>query len=417
MKAHFKNILFIALLVAGCSKVINISTINYKDAYQPDIDTITPFYQVTHVDGDRSRLKISISENNLLYLRDLSEDYYIANFTVGISVFDSFQKKRNIFSTELHFSDTLARPGFSWIEREITFPMTTGKKYYIFTKLLDKNRREEHMKLLFSDKTSSFSEGFFEVMQPGNNVQYPIPYSIPAHEKLKISHRQLNDFAMEVSRYPVPDYFPHAPYVTEPDADPPWPEADTSFMISFTEATADLILPDNGIYWLSDPGTPTQGFLITSFWNTFPEIPSDERMLFPLRYITSADEFNALLALDAPRLAAERFWTKTAGNPDRAQTVFNRYNERVVLANKLFSSHVPGWQTDRGMIYIVMGPPDMVYRSDNGETWYYNETLNNPSAEFRFVNVENIFSDHHLVLERNTASRRSWNLAVDRWRR
>ena len=40
---------------------------------------------------------------------------------------------------------------------------------------------------------------------------------------------------------------------------------------------------------------------------------------------------------------------------------------RVTLANELFSSSAEGWQTDKGMIFIIMGPPDRVQRSKDRE--------------------------------------------------
>jgi len=45
------------------------------------------------------------------------------------------------------------------------------------------------------------------------------------------------------------------------------------------------------------------------------------------------------------------------------------------MANYFFTSYKPGWMTDRGMIYIVLGPPVILHKGDDFEEWiYYNSS-------------------------------------------
>lgn len=178
-----------------------------------------------------------------------------------------------------------------------------------------------------------------------------------------------------------------------------------------------LNLPQHGLYRFFDADVPESGFLSYSFHQDFPYITQAENMLLPLRYITSRQEFEDILKLGDARLAAERFWTRSTGNPDRAHTVMTRYYHRVEDANIHFSSHLPGWQTDRGMIFIVLGPPDLVYQTSETETWYYDEKMGKAPAEFVFKKIKHMYSDNHYVLVRNARYRSSWNRAVHQWRR
>jgi len=55
----------------------------------------------------------------------------------------------------------------------------------------------------------------------------------------------------------------------------------------------------------------------------------------------------------------EQFWLRRDPSPDTEE---NEYREehyrRLAYANQNFASGIPGWKTDRGMIYIKYGPPD-----------------------------------------------------------
>jgi hypothetical protein len=38
------------------------------------------------------------------------------------------------------------------------------------------------------------------------------------------------------------------------------------------------------------------------------------------------------------------------------------YYRRVAFANRSFTTFRDGWKTDRGMVYIILGPPDEIER-------------------------------------------------------
>jgi len=71
-------------------------------------------------------------------------------------------------------------------------------------------------------------------------------------------------------------------------------------------------------------------------------------------------EFTRLSANEDRNRFVEAFWMlrSPAGAPP------NKYKEehyrRLAYANQHFAAGVPGWETDRGRIYIVYGPPDWI---------------------------------------------------------
>ncbi|MBZ5535613.1 MAG: GWxTD domain-containing protein [Acidobacteriia bacterium] len=72
------------------------------------------------------------------------------------------------------------------------------------------------------------------------------------------------------------------------------------------------------------------------------------------------------------------FWLRRDPTPDNYEKEFQEeHYRRLTYANENFTPPVPGWKTDRGRIYIVMGPPDQIERRSNAkpaaEIWSYRK--------------------------------------------
>jgi len=140
------------------------------------------------------------------------------------------------------------------------------------------------------------------------------------------------------------------------------------------------------------------------------------QLIEPLRYINTRKEFDDLFGNQNKKLALDKFWMGMGGNQERSRELIRRYYNRVLNANTYFSSHMEGWKTDRGLIFIIFGPPNVVYKSDNGESWTYGESGAMLSLNFNFTRVNNPFTDNDFDLERAPLYETSWYRAVDIWR-
>ena len=74
----------------------------------------------------------------------------------------------------------------------------------------------------------------------------------------------------------------------------------------------------------------------------------------------------------------EQFWLRRDPTPGTPENEYKKeHYRRIAYANKHYASGVPGWQTDRGHIYIVYGPPDEIDSHPKGshpyavELWLY----------------------------------------------
>jgi GWxTD domain-containing protein len=79
-------------------------------------------------------------------------------------------------------------------------------------------------------------------------------------------------------------------------------------------------------------------------------------------YIITDTERQAFQHLSADREREhfiEQFWSRRNPAPGEAQNPFKEeHYRRIAYANEHFAASVPGWKTDRGRVYIVLGPPD-----------------------------------------------------------
>jgi len=112
-------------------------------------------------------------------------------------------------------------------------------------------------------------------------------------------------------------------------------------------------------------------------------------------YLISEDERRAFMRFttdDERQQFIEQFWLRRDPTPGTPENEFKEeHYRRIAWANDNFSAAIPGWQTDRGLIYIKYGPPGAVksvaatptYPIEN---WYYRyvEALGTP-GEFQFV--------------------------------
>ncbi len=125
-------------------------------------------------------------------------------------------------------------------------------------------------------------------------------------------------------------------------------------------------------------------------------------------YIIDDAERAAFLELssDAERdRFIEQFWARRNPTPGAAGNAFKEeHYRRIAYANSHFAAAVPGWQTDRGHMYIVWGPPDEIEahpsspQSPHGsEVWAYRHIESTgDKGTFTFIDRSG-HGDYHLA--------------------
>ena len=120
-------------------------------------------------------------------------------------------------------------------------------------------------------------------------------------------------------------------------------------------------------------------------------------------WIITAEERSAFqrLATDEERERfIENFWLKRDPTPGTEENEYREeYYRRIAYATEAFASGVPGWKTDRGMIYIKYGPPNEREEHPSGGTYQRpieeggGTTQVYPFEKWRYRYIEGVGND------------------------
>lgn len=125
----------------------------------------------------------------------------------------------------------------------------------------------------------------------------------------------------------------------------------------------------------------------------YPSVKTPRELARPLYYLMSENEYEELLSLEsdsAIKNSMDRFWLQHIGDKEKARQVIDHYYSRVESANKLFSNFKEGWKTDRGMMYILFGPPLYKNKTLNTLEWFYSYDRSNPRKRFAFERPKSV---------------------------
>ena len=139
-------------------------------------------------------------------------------------------------------------------------------------------------------------------------------------------------------------------------------------------------------------------YILSMGGNILADIDLAVKQLRYIAYQTDIDFIKAGETKGERQKRFEAFWNKQDPSPgtDRNEA-FDDYYSRIDYANKAFKSFQEGWMTDKGMVYVVFGPPNTIDKQNNYndgriyERWSY---INN--REFLFVDNSG-FGDFRMI--------------------
>ncbi|GAB3562405.1 hypothetical protein GCM10027578_04710 [Spirosoma luteolum] len=178
-----------------------------------------------------------------------------------------------------------------------------------------------------------------------------------------------------------------------------------------------FVLPREGLYYFTEDTTDANGIGLVAADGRFPKLTRPEKLVKPVLYVSTSTEINEMTQAQNTKKAFDKYWlTLMAGNEDVARRTIHAYYDRVEDANRLFTTYKEGWKTDKGMIYIVLGPPDRIQRNREREVWVYLRRANVPEINFTFTKKSNQFVEDHYELVRFIEYQPVWYPIVEAWR-
>lgn len=399
------RILALTLLCCACLPQGKISNRNVAYLYSYPAPEYTPGLSLFHFSTDSTSLLVRISPSALGQTRE--EGNATASFTVAGLLFNDYAAPMPLDSFRHTFSitgDEFDRPA---ADREIRFKTTQPSSLVIDVRVTDHNSAYRYATLLELARRHTNDPQNFKVTDAGS----PLVHEFLTSETVFITHNSRRN-NLNV-RYVATDRKPAwPPHILQPSVHPRVIE-DSSFAILSTAAAE---FPREGIYIITTNAPDGKGLMLMKFHPDYPRITTPGLLVETLRYITKNEEYGKMTSAADKKMEVDEFWLKRAGSFERAKALIREYYTRVEFANLHFASFKEGWKTDRGMIYIIYGPPDNIYLDGGSESWIYDATINEPVQRFDFTREEHPFSARNYVLARHPALENGWNIAVHRWR-
>ncbi|WP_373399407.1 GWxTD domain-containing protein [Algoriphagus halophilus] len=213
--------------------------------------------------------------------------------------------------------------------------------------------------------------------------------------------------------YPAVFDVPYPPMETKPATVPKELEVidEGDFLTNVPES-----LDNEGYYFIQGDTSSSTGLLLKTTHEAFPKVKDWEEMIQMVTYISTRKEHETLLTAEDKKKALDEYWYNLTRNPDIAKDLIREYFRQIEFANILFTDFKEGWKTDRGMIYVVMGPPNEVNFYQDREVWTYLGMNESSKIRFTFVRVKNILNPHYYSLNRSRAYQPVWFKNISIWR-
>jgi len=415
--SKFKFILFVSILLASCysSKPGRDKERSYNKPYHKADTELKLNLFLLHTTASNSVLYYKIDNTQLLYKKLDTNNYFSSRLKIFYKLLPYPESKQVIDSATVYLEDkSVQQPQAKLLSGFLTLTVASGQNSYLDVYVEDVFNHKNSTHYLPCDKINSFTQQNYLLENSSKEPFYS--NKIEKGSMITITNNRVGFINARVD-YFAPDYsLPPPPFSQkEPQLYPSIP--DSSFTIaSPNNHSFPLKIAKQGAYYIRLDSVNSGGCTILGVENNFPKVQSHAQMIAASRFIMNKEEYQKLIDAKDKQAAIEEFWLGIAGNGDRAKELIKRYYNRVQDANAFFSSHMEGWKTDMGMIYIIYGTPGKTYKTDKMETWEYYIQNGAPPLTFSFQKISNPFSENCYKLQRSPQYKDPWTIAVSYWR-
>jgi GWxTD domain-containing protein len=276
----------------------------------------------------------------------------------------------------------------------------------------DKLRDIGNTGYIIIDKRNTSSAQNFKLISKENKAPYFTNY-IGTDDSIKIQVNKEVSFlyiSMQQEKLPLPQ----PPFSSE--AEPTFTfMADSVWKIPYKMSNW-YRFPYKGLYFIQNDSVAGEGVYLCNFGNAFPRVIDVKSMVSPIEYLSTTEEFKKLGNDENIKLAVDNFWLSLSSNKEDSRELIRIFYARMHYANLYFTSYKPGWKTDRGMIYMIFGPPSYINKTFDSETWEYYLKQDSKDLLIKFVKTRSLYSDNHFVMQRDASFTPFWREAVYSWR-
>jgi len=417
MKHSLINLLWFLFLPVACfspKSAVKPGVVNLSNMYNPVNTRLHPSFTIYHNSSATSLLLIKIFPSELLYSGTIEPNKLLGRVRLDYILHDITNPEKPEIADSGRITYTFTRENADKrFITQISMPTGFGKRYQLMILTRDLVRNEENLHYFYIDKSTGLSEQNFLVTAPDENIPVFQPYVI-GNSLFNLTHTgdQYDTVFVRYYGKEIPLPKPSFSLTREKEF---LEYADSLWILPFTKGIS-YQLNYEGIYHFQLDTTRAEGVTLYNFGDYYPKVQEVKRLIEPLAYLTTSVEFDKIRIAQNQKLAVDNFWLEKAGNADKARELIRVYYNRVFFANYYFTSFKPGWKTDRGMIFIIYGPPQAVKVTASQEKWVYYKNNFTTTVTFTFDHTPSPFAFDNYTLQRADTYDTYWRQAVNTWR-
>jgi GWxTD domain-containing protein len=404
--------LFFIILVS-CSTPRNTGYKPESKTYKQEPNTIHADFFVNHVNDTISELNFKIRSKELLYTRPDGLNFY-SNVVISYRLSSTYDSRDFSDSASVRLVDLNNEGTDKFLIGKIKVRARTLKNYFLRATVTDYNRNTDFTKVVFVQKDNDINRQNFVVLSKLTNNPL-FTNVVKGNEEVSILYKDKLSVKLFV-RYYKREFSLAPPPFSEAEIKPFQYQPDSTFAVQLNNGRLDFIATQKGFYHFQLDTSKRDGLTLFNFSDAFPEVKKIDEMVPPLRFLTTKSEFADITSSDNKKGAIDKFWLGCSNSSERSKELIRKFYNRVKEANLNFTSYVEGWKTDRGMIFLIQGPPNIIYRDGTRENWIYGEENSVNSVNYLFSKVSNPFTDNDYELERSPSFKQLWFASVDSWR-
>ncbi len=322
------------------------------------------------------------------------------DFALTLRVYEEYNE-RKLLSEQFFNSQKLV---FNQRQTLIHLPVAADKKLWAVEVQANGNGFN-YYDILWANRAQENEQSIFIL----ENGAFHLPKFVNTSQSYSLSNRDRNAKQFYIKYFPAILQPAKAIYITETNRFNPLANYEELLIV---EAGKNFIFNKEGVYFIQTDSNSNKGCFISAQNADFPRPSRLGDLLQPLRYISKNEEFDKINNATDKKAELDAFWLARNKDKERARQLLKLYYQRVEEANFYFTTYQSGWQTDKGLVYIIFGQPTVVRKFSSKEVWFYKEQNNRQPVEFVFERIGELF-----YLDRDRAYRQVWDYTISLWRK
>lgn len=403
-----------ALALITCQSKRQYTSKPTKSLVNPDSDLLEANAVSYHINDSVTTTYLEVRNENLLYKRPDTTKAFYAEVMVSYKLLAEQNSRKILDSGSYVLRDRadgeIVRMKSLYSQFKLKAFM--GNNYFLEIEIFDRNKKTKYSQGINIYKQNVFSDQNF-LITLRDTVAFKTNFLANDEVIVRFTNPAITQVTVDCY---FKEFGPALPPFSTKAPDEMKYKPDSVFVMPLSTNQFMLTMPVKGFYHIKVDPKSYLGITLYTYDKTFPGVSNSDEMINCTRYIMSKEEFEGCKDATDKKSCIDNFWLTLGGSNERARELLKRYYGRVKEANKLYSSYTQGWKSDRGMIYIVFGPPANIYKSKKDEIWVYGNEANPNTLRFVYNKTENPFTDNDYVMERSQFYKENWYTAVEYWR-